>query len=61
MLRQNGGCKVVVAAPQGIKMDLAKKLGAGDVGFQRHSHTTALTTTTGIRRALPFKPGSPVQ
>jgi hypothetical protein len=34
MLRQNGGCKVVVAAPQGIKMDLARKLGAGDVGFQ---------------------------
>ena len=31
MLRQNGGCKVVVAAPQGIKMDLARKLGAGDV------------------------------
>lgn len=31
MLRQNGGCNVVVAAPQGLKMDLAKKLGAGDV------------------------------
>ncbi|KAL5324164.1 hypothetical protein ACEPPN_008708 [Leptodophora sp. 'Broadleaf-Isolate-01'] len=30
MLRQNGGCHVVVAAPQGLKMDLAKKLGAGD-------------------------------
>jgi threonine dehydrogenase-like Zn-dependent dehydrogenase len=30
MLRQNGGCHVVVAAPKGIKMDLAKKLGAGD-------------------------------
>ena len=33
MLRQNGGCKVVVAAPQGIKMDLARKLGAGDVSL----------------------------
>jgi D-arabinitol dehydrogenase (NADP+) len=31
MLRQNGGCKVVVAAPEGLKMELAKKLGAGDV------------------------------
>jgi len=31
MLRQNGGCHVVVAAPKGLKMDLAKKLGAGDV------------------------------
>lgn len=30
MLRQNGGCHVVVAAPEGLKMDLAKKLGAGD-------------------------------
>merc|ERR1711977_286270 len=26
MLRQNGGCHVVVAAPQGLKMELAKKL-----------------------------------
>lgn len=31
MLRHNGGCRVVVAAPKGLKMDLAKKLGAGDV------------------------------
>lgn len=30
MLRQNGGCHVVVAAPEGLKLDLAKKLGAGD-------------------------------
>lgn len=30
LLRQNGGCRVVVAAPEGLKMDLAKKLGAGD-------------------------------
>ena len=33
MLRQNGGCNVVVAAPEGLKMELAKKLGAGDVIF----------------------------
>ncbi|EKD12815.1 NADP-dependent mannitol dehydrogenase [Drepanopeziza brunnea f. sp. 'multigermtubi' MB_m1] len=26
----NGGCHVVVAAPEGLKMDLAKKLDAGD-------------------------------
>ncbi|KAJ5807747.1 hypothetical protein N7474_009016 [Penicillium riverlandense] len=31
MLRQCGGCHVVVAAPQGLKMELAKNLGAGDV------------------------------
>jgi D-arabinitol dehydrogenase (NADP+) len=31
MLRQNGGCHVVIAAPQGLKMTLAKKLDAGDV------------------------------
>lgn len=30
MLRLNGGCKVVVAAPEGLKMELAKSLGAGD-------------------------------
>ncbi|KAI9681393.1 MAG: hypothetical protein M1817_002676 [Caeruleum heppii] len=31
LLRQNGGCHVVIAAPQGLKMQLAKNLGAGDV------------------------------
>jgi D-arabinitol dehydrogenase (NADP+) len=31
MLRHNGGCHVVLAAPKGLKMDLAKKLGAADV------------------------------
>lgn len=30
LLRMNGGCHVVVAAPEGLKMDLAKSLGAGD-------------------------------
>jgi D-arabinitol dehydrogenase (NADP+) len=30
MLRQNGGCHVVIAAPEGLKMNLAKSLGAGD-------------------------------
>jgi D-arabinitol dehydrogenase (NADP+) len=33
MLRQNGGCHVVVAAPEGLKMELAKKLDAGDVRY----------------------------
>jgi D-arabinitol dehydrogenase (NADP+) len=60
MLRQNGGCKVVVAAPQGLKMELAKKLGAGDVCFQEHPHTTALTPKIGICRTLPDKPRGPV-
>lgn len=30
MLRHNGGCNVVIAAPGGLKMDLAKKLDAAD-------------------------------
>ena len=30
MLRENGGCRTVVAAPTGMKMDLARKLGAAD-------------------------------
>ena len=30
LLRQCGGCRVVVAAPEGLKMDLAKSLEAGD-------------------------------
>jgi hypothetical protein len=49
MLRQNGGCKVVVAAPQGIKMELAKKLGAGDVRFKKYSNILVLSKVTGIR------------
>lgn len=31
MLKQTGGCHVVLAAPEGLKMDLAKELGAADV------------------------------
>jgi D-arabinitol dehydrogenase (NADP+) len=31
LLRHNGGCKVVIAAPGGLKMELAKKLDAADV------------------------------
>ncbi|WEW58322.1 L-threonine dehydrogenase [Emydomyces testavorans] len=30
MLRLNGGCKVVIAAPEGLKMNLAKSLNAAD-------------------------------
>lgn len=30
MLKHNGGCHVVIAAPEGLKMDLAKKVDAGD-------------------------------
>ncbi|KFA78356.1 hypothetical protein S40288_05008 [Stachybotrys chartarum IBT 40288] len=30
LLRQNGGCQVTIAAPQGLKMDLAKSLEAAD-------------------------------
>jgi D-arabinitol dehydrogenase (NADP+) len=30
MMRHNGGCNVTIAAPGGLKMDLAKKLDAAD-------------------------------
>ncbi|OAQ80094.1 L-threonine 3-dehydrogenase [Purpureocillium lilacinum] len=30
LLRQNGGCQVTIAAPQGLKMELAKSLDAAD-------------------------------
>lgn len=30
LLRQNGGCQVTIAAPKGLKMDLAKNLDAAD-------------------------------
>lgn len=30
MLRQTGGCRVVIVAPEGLKMDLAQSLDAGD-------------------------------
>jgi len=50
MLRQNGGCNVVVAAPGGLKMELAKKLGAGDVCLELPlSLISGLKSYTGIR------------
>lgn len=55
MLRQNGGCHVVVAAPQGLKMDLAKKLGAGDVRAPPSPNSSAsmhnLTTCCSVKRS----------
>lgn len=30
LLRQNGACQVTIAAPQGLKMDLAKSLDIAD-------------------------------
>ena len=30
LLRQNGGCQVTIAAPQGLKMDIAKSVEAAD-------------------------------
>jgi D-arabinitol dehydrogenase (NADP+) len=30
LLKQNGGCQVTIAAPAGLKMDLAKSLDAAD-------------------------------
>jgi D-arabinitol dehydrogenase (NADP+) len=48
MLRQNGGCKVVLAAPEGLKMELAKKLGAGDVSNSLLMNDKTLTSFLGI-------------
>ena len=31
LLRHNGGCSVTIAAPGGLKMDLAKSLNAADI------------------------------
>jgi hypothetical protein len=42
-------------------MELAKKLGAGDVGFQRHSPISlVLNTKIGIHRTLAYKPRGPI-
>ncbi|RDW70613.1 zinc-dependent alcohol dehydrogenase family protein [Aspergillus mulundensis] len=42
LLRLNGGCHVVVCAPEGLKMELAKSLGAGDeyIGLSRQDPST---------------------
>lgn len=49
MLKQNGGCNVVVAAPAGLKMDLAKKLNAADV-----SSANPLITSTALFCLLTY-------
>lgn len=59
---QNGGCHVVVAAPKGLKMDLAKKLGAGDVSFGTYFWTlTPELSEIGLRRAFTREPRSSIR
>lgn len=62
MLRQNGGCHVVVAAPEGLKMDLAKKLGAGDVRILANPFLChPLTEHAGIHLPISFQPRGSVR
>ena len=46
LLRQNGGCHTVIAAPAGVKMELAKSLDAADefVELPRDAKAAAATT-----------------
>src|SRR5207247_7061025 len=53
MLRQNGGCRVVVAAPQGLKMELAKKLEAGDE-YVELSRTDPAAQFETIKKENPY-------
>ncbi|CAI7591113.1 unnamed protein product [Penicillium manginii] len=43
LLRQNGGCHTVIAAPAGLKIELAKSLNAADefIELPRDAHTVA--------------------
>jgi D-arabinitol dehydrogenase (NADP+) len=44
MLKKNGGCHVVIAAPEGLKMDLARSLSVGHeyVALSRQDPTAQL-------------------
>lgn len=53
MLRQCGGCRVVIAAPSGLKMDIAKNLGAGDE-YVELSRTDASAQYTKLKTENPY-------
>ncbi|KAL3427161.1 D-arabinitol dehydrogenase 1 [Phlyctema vagabunda] len=58
MLKQNGGCNVVVAAPKGLKMDLAKKLNAGD-SYVELSRENPEVQFQKLKDDHPYATGSP--
>lgn len=53
LLRHNGGSHVVLAAPGGLKMDLAKKLGAADV-YVELSRENPQTQYEQIKKENPY-------
>jgi D-arabinitol dehydrogenase (NADP+) len=53
MLRQCGGCRVVIAAPGGLKMDIAKNLDAGDE-YVELSRTDASAQYAKIKAENPY-------
>ncbi|KAJ6119334.1 alcohol dehydrogenase [Penicillium sp. IBT 18751x] len=53
MLRQCGGCRVVIAAPGGLKMEMAKNLGAGDE-YVELSRTDASAQYAKLKNENPY-------
>ena len=53
LLKQNGGCRVVVVAPEGLKMDLAKNLGIADE-YVELSRTDSKPQYEALRRENPY-------
>ena len=53
LLKQNGGCRVVVVAPEGLKMDLARKLGIAD-DYVELSRTDSKPQYEKLRRENPY-------
>lgn len=53
LLRQNGGCEVTIAAPAGLKMDLAKNLEAADV-FIELSRSDPEEQFAELKKANPY-------
>jgi D-arabinitol dehydrogenase (NADP+) len=53
MLRQCGGCRVVIAAPGGLKMDIAKNLDAGDE-YVELSRTDASAQYAKLKAENPY-------
>ncbi|KAK9325134.1 hypothetical protein V1517DRAFT_336251 [Lipomyces orientalis] len=55
LLRQNGGCYVIVAAPEGLKMDLTKSLNAADeyIEISRKEASTSMQLE-GLQKDNPY-------
>lgn len=53
LLRQNGGCQVTIAAPGGLKMDVAKSLGVADI-YCELSRTDPTEQFEQIKKENPY-------